>query len=145
MASPEMVFDFHTDPQNLLKITPSNLAVTLETSGPTEVGQTISINVKHLGLFAMTWKVMFTSVDRPTLLVDEQISGPFQYWKQIRTFTATNSGTLLTDVVEYCPPFGLLGRVADALVVKRQVSKMFRHRQKKTKALIESLPIPLLD
>jgi len=95
-TSIERAFHFHDDTHNLLKITPQNVKVTFE------------------------------------------ISGPFQSWKQTRLFREVGAFCELTDIVEYEPPFGILGRIADALLIRRQVMNMFAFRQQATKRLLES-------
>jgi ligand-binding SRPBCC domain-containing protein len=47
-------------------------------------------------------------------------------------------GTKLTDVVEYQLPLGWLGRLANAIVVRRQIESMFSYRQRRTKELLEA-------
>jgi ligand-binding SRPBCC domain-containing protein len=49
-----------------------------------------------------------------------------------------NGKTELTDIVEYETPFGFLGRIANTLVIRRQVEEMFSYRQAATKRLLES-------
>ena len=62
--------------------------------------------------------------------VDEQESGPFRSWRHEHEFRwVDNDTTRLTDRVTYTVPFGMLGRLADRLFVRRQVDAMFRYRQ----------------
>ena len=61
--------------------------------------------------------------------VDEQEAGPFRAWRHEHEFVAVDAhSTRLTDRVTYAVRFGVLGRVADTLFVRRQVEEMFRHR-----------------
>jgi ligand-binding SRPBCC domain-containing protein len=43
-------------------------------------------------------------------------------------------GTLMTDIVSYQPPLGLLGSVANTLIIKGKLNEIFDYR---TKALDE--------
>jgi len=86
----------------------------------------------------MRWRVRITEYEPPTLMSDEQVSGPFAYWKQTRRLREVEGGTELTDIVEYRAPFGVLGRIANALVIRRQVLDMFTYRQQTTKQILES-------
>lgn len=134
----ESVFHFHDDTRNLLKITPPNISVTIEALGTPGKGSEIILRVRQFGLFTMRWHVRITQYLPPTRMTDEQISGPFSYWKQERHLSIVEGGTELTDVVEYRMPFGLLGRFADALIVRRQIQSMFDYRQNATRQLLES-------
>jgi len=135
----ERVFHFHDDTANLLRITPPNIKVQIEAMGTPGPGYEVLLKVRQFGLFTMRWLVRITAYEPPHLMIDEQISGPFATWKQIREFRTVDGGTELTDIVEYTPPLGLLGRLADAIVINRQIRTMFAFRQAKTKEILEGL------
>ena len=132
------VFDFHNDTNNLLKITPPNMKVDFESIGPQGKGHEVKLNVKQFGVLPMKWHMRFTEYEEPTRMVDEQLSGPFKVWRQIRDFEEVEGGTRLTDTVEYQLPLGPLGRFANWLVAQHQIRSMFEYRQKRTKEIIES-------
>lgn len=134
----ERVFHFHDDTRNLLRITPPSIKVSIETMGKPGLGYEVVLKVRQFGIFTMRWKVRITEYVPPALMSDEQVSGPFAYWKQTRRLREVDGGTELTDIVEYRPPFGVLGRIANALVIRRQVLEMFAYRQATTKRLLES-------
>lgn len=138
-ATPEAVFDFHTNVQNILKITPPGIKVTIMQADPPQKGQIVVLRVKQFGFFTSTMQMEFVEFERPSLLSDRQIRGPFKSLFQRRTFTETTNGdTLLTDLFEYELPFGILGKAVQRLFVGKIVEKMFEFRQKTTKKLIES-------
>lgn len=139
IAAPiEQVFHFHDDTRNLLRITPPSIKVAIETMGEPGLGYEVVLKVRQFGIFTMRWKVKITEYTSPTLMSDEQVSGPFAYWKQTRLLRSVEGGTELTDIVEYEPPFGILGRIANALVIRNQVQQMFTYRQAATKQILES-------
>jgi ligand-binding SRPBCC domain-containing protein len=139
IAAPiEQVFHFHDDTRNLLRITPPSIKVAIETMGEPGLGYEVVLKVRQFGIFTMRWKVKITEYTSPTLMSDEQVSGPFAYWKQTRRLRSVEGGTELTDIVEYEPPFGILGRIANALVIRNQVQQMFTYRQAATKRILES-------
>ena len=139
IAAPiEQVFHFHDDTRNLLRITPPSIKVAIETMGKPGLGYEVVLKVRQFGIFTMRWKVKITECTSPTLMSDEQVSGPFAYWKQTRRLRIVEGGTELTDIVEYEPPFGILGRIANALVIRNQVQQMFTYRQAATKQILES-------
>lgn len=137
-AAIDRVFHFHDDTNNLLKITPPNVRVTIESIGTPGLGYEAILKVRQFGVFTMRWHVRIIRYDPPLAMDDEQISGPFRSWLQQRRFRSTEHGTELTDIVVYDVPFGILGRIANALVIKRQVENMFAYRQQRTKELLES-------
>lgn len=140
IAAPiDRVFHFHDDTRNLLRITPPSIKVTIETMGVPGLGYEVVLKVRQFGLFTMRWRVRITEYESPTLMSDEQVSGPFAYWKQTRRLREVDGGTELTDIVEYRAPFGVLGRIANALVIRRQVLEMFTYRQQMTKQILESV------
>jgi ligand-binding SRPBCC domain-containing protein len=134
----DRVFHFHDDTRNLLKITPPGIRVTIETQGVPGLGYEVTLKVRQFLLFVMRWHVRITAYEPPTLMVDEQVSGPFKTWKQTRLLKTTENGTALTDIVEYEVPFGPLGKIANALVIRGQIQEMFTYRQAATKRLLES-------
>jgi ligand-binding SRPBCC domain-containing protein len=134
----EKVFHFHDDTRNLLRITPPDVKVSIETVGSPGLGYEVTLKVRQFMLFVMRWHVKITVYEPPVLMVDEQLSGPFRTWKQTRRLRQVDGGTELTDIVEYEAPFGLLGRIVNALVIRRQIEKMFTYRQATTKKLLES-------
>lgn len=139
IAAPiETVFHFHDDTRNLLRITPPSIKVAIETMGEPGLGYEVGLKVRQFGIFTMRWKVRITEYVAPTLMSDEQVSGPFAYWKQTRRLREVEGGTELTDIVEYKPPFGILGSIANALVIRNQVTQMFSYRQAATKRILES-------
>lgn len=135
-ASQEVVFDFHTDPRNLARITPSMLTVTATPHGEAGVGQTIAVDVRAFGVVPQRWLVWISRFERPTVLVDEMLSGPFTTWKQTRIVQPHREGATLTDVVEYSVPFGVMGRIADAFLIRPAVYLMFRQRQRATQRIL---------
>lgn len=134
----ERVFHFHDDTRNLLRITPPSIKVAIETMGTPGLGYEVVLKVRQFGVFTMRWKVRITEYVPPTRMSDEQVSGPFAYWKQTRQLRSVDGGTELVDIVEYLAPFGILGRIANALVIRRQIEEMFAYRQATTKRILES-------
>ncbi len=138
-ASQETVFDFHTTVENILKITPPGIKVTVIRADTPQKGQEVILRVKQFGFFVSTMQMKFVEFERPHLLSDMQIRGPFKSLFQRRTFTRINENeTLLTDRFEYELPFGFLGKLVQRLFVGKIVETMFEFRQRTTKKLIET-------
>jgi ligand-binding SRPBCC domain-containing protein len=61
--------------------------------------------------------------------VDEpQVSGPFASIRHEHRFEAAPGGTLMIDDWQHTAPFGLIGRVADALVLRRLMTNLLHKR-----------------
>lgn len=142
-ASAERVFAFHTEPANLLRITPGKIKVDILRFDPAGEGAMVELRVRPLPLIATRWLMRFDVFEppadgRPGRLQDTQQRGPFRAWRQLREFIPDGADAcLLRDTVEYALPFGALGRLLDRLVVRREVRKMFAHRQATIKWLLE--------
>jgi ligand-binding SRPBCC domain-containing protein len=81
--------------------------------------------------FGVEQNVRYT-VDKFVLghsLTYRQVSGLFASWQHTMKFEDHGNGqTLVSDIVEYEMPFGLLGRLADDLYMRREVQKILEHR-----------------
>jgi ligand-binding SRPBCC domain-containing protein len=88
------------------------------TSGVIGMGEFVTWRARHFGkIWTMTSEI--TAWDRPRRFVDEQASGPFRSFRHEHVFTPIDGGTRVDDHVEYSAPFGVLGRLAEALVLTR--------------------------
>ena len=77
-ASAETMFDFHSDPQNLPQVMPPTLTlVSLKTDGPAQEGRLIELHCRDFQVVPMHWTCRWKTVQRPHLLVDEIVKGPF--------------------------------------------------------------------
>jgi ligand-binding SRPBCC domain-containing protein len=135
------VFAFHLDTRNAARISPaSQRMLAVEGAFPLELGSEVRLRTRQWPLpWAQTWLVRVVQLEEPTLIVDEQMHGPFAAWRHEHRFAELPDGrTQLTDHVDYRLPAGALGRVAGALVVRRLLLRSFRSRQERTRALLET-------
>lgn len=107
------------------------------TSGVMTLGDSVTWRARHFGIaFRMTSAI--TEYRPPSRFVDEQQHGPFRRWWHEHTFTALPDGqTQMTDVVEFQSPLGLLGRVADGLVLGHYMPHLLRQRNAWLKTTLE--------
>ena len=101
------------DPRNLAKITPPWLSFRVTTADAIKMrrGAEIDYVIKWLGV-PMRWRTLITDYQPPFSFMDEQARGPYSLWRHCHTFEETDGGTLVSDVVDYRLPLGLLGAVA---------------------------------
>ena len=60
--------------------------------------------------------------------VDEQRVGPYKLWHHQHKIEPIKGGILMTDIVTYEPPLGLLGSIANSLLIKKQLQLIFDYR-----------------
>lgn len=123
------VFRFFEDPMNLARITPPWLGFevrSMSTPGIQE-GTTITYRVRWLGI-PMRWVSLIAAWEPPYRFADTALVSPYAYWHHEHTFEATARGVLMRDHVTYRMPFGVLGSLAHALLVRRQLEGIFDYR-----------------
>ena len=129
------VFAFFGEPENLARLTPSWLGFRILTPSPVPMREGALIDYEiSLGPLPMRWRTLITRHEPPHAFVDEQLAGPYSFWHHTHTFTTVEGGTLIGDHVRYLLPFGVLGRLARELVVKRQLDTIFRFREEAIRA-----------
>lgn len=86
--------------------------------GIIEHGEFVTWKARHFGV---TWTMTsaITEWDRPHRFVDEQVHGPFKSFWHEHVFTPVDCGTQLRDRVRFEAPLGVLGRLAEKLVLER--------------------------
>jgi ligand-binding SRPBCC domain-containing protein len=126
----EQAFSVFENPNNLLDVTPPwlNLRVTNPQPVTMRAGAEIQHELRWLGL-PLRWTSRITVYEPPVRFVDEQIRGPYAFWRHQHTFEAIDGGTLVGDCVDYALPLRLCGSLAHALVVGRQLRRIFTFRQ----------------
>ena len=136
-APAEEVFDFHTDTRNLPLISPSWLKFDILKTTGEDKGKMIELYSTLFGLFKTKWVVEIAEYDRPIRITDIALEGPFKRFRHQRDIRhITDVSCELTDTFDYELPFGIIGKIGDA-VMERFVEKMFRERHIKTKRVLE--------
>jgi ligand-binding SRPBCC domain-containing protein len=107
------------------------------TSGVMKLGDSVTWRARHFGIvFRMT--SVITEYQPPSRFVDEQQHGPFRRWWHEHAFTTLANGqTQMIDVVQFQSPCGLLGYVADGLVLGHYMPHLLRQRNTWLKTTLE--------
>jgi len=135
------VFAYFAQPENLAKMTPPWLDFHILTPSPVPMREGALIEyLIRLGPLPTRWRTLISEFAPPTRFVDEQLAGPYSFWHHTHEFLAVDGGTLIRDRVRYLLPFGPLGRVAHALVVKRQLAAIFAYRRRAIDQLFQGEP-----
>ncbi|MBK8846281.1 MAG: SRPBCC family protein [Bacteroidetes bacterium] len=130
-ASIDTVWEFISNPNNLKEITPDYMSfkVTSNTGGAhMYAGMIITYIVKPLLGIPMKWMTEITHVHDKEYFVDEQRVGPYKMWHHQHKIEAIENGVLMTDIITYIPPFGIIGRIANSLFIKNQLEQIFKYR-----------------
>jgi ligand-binding SRPBCC domain-containing protein len=131
-AQVDELWDFISLPQNLKRITPNYMGFEIDAKHLSEriyPGMIIPYRVSPLFGIKMNWVTEITHLIERELFVDEQRVGPYKMWHHEHKIMPINKGTLMTDLVTYRPPLGLLGRMANNFVIKRKLNEIFDHRK----------------
>jgi ligand-binding SRPBCC domain-containing protein len=97
------------------------------TAGLIGPGQHVTWRARHFGIpFHLTSRI--TAFDRPRRFVDEQSRGPFKELHHEHLFAPTAEGSVMIDRIRFAAPFGLLGVIAEKLVLARYLERLIRRR-----------------
>jgi ligand-binding SRPBCC domain-containing protein len=123
-------WDFFSSPENLKEITPEYMGfhITSKTQDKMYPGMLITYIVKPLLGIKMRWCTEITQVVENNYFIDEQRFGPYKMWHHQHHFEEVNGGVMMTDVVHYGIPLGILGQWANTLFVKKQLAEIFNYR-----------------
>lgn len=136
----ERAFDFFDDPRNLARITPPWLRFRIADDRPLTMREGLEIRYRIRPLLVpQRWVSRITRYHPPVAFVDEQVEGPYALWRHQHAFRAMgDDATEVTDRVEYALPFGVLGEIAHALFVRRQLEAIFRFRERAVDEILGS-------
>jgi ligand-binding SRPBCC domain-containing protein len=140
-ASPEICFDLARDVAAHARSAAFSAERVISpgrTSGHLELGDLVTFEGKHFGI-RQRFTARITALDRPRRFVDEMAIGPFKWLRHTHDFNAVPTGTLMIDVLEWQAPLGALGKVADALFLKRHMRWFVTSKQRHLKQIAEAI------
>lgn len=98
-----------------------------KTSGLIGMGETVTWKAKHFGITQLlTSKI--TGFDAPFYFADEMVSGAFKGFKHEHILKEQNGITAVTDIFNYQSRYGLVGRLADLLFLKKYMKALLLKR-----------------
>ena len=127
----EVIWDFISSPGNLKEITPPHMGFIVTGNTGRErmyPGMIITYKVSPLFGIKMNWMTEITQVKEFEYFVDEQRIGPYALWHHQHKIEPVDGGVLMTDIVTYQPPLGILGALANTLFIRRQLAQIFDYR-----------------
>jgi ligand-binding SRPBCC domain-containing protein len=78
----------------------------------------------------LNWVTEITHVADRQHFIDEQRFGPYAFWHHQHHFEAVDGGVMMTDILHYKVPFGIIGTLADMLLVDNRIEQIFSYRKK---------------
>jgi ligand-binding SRPBCC domain-containing protein len=155
----EYVFGFFSNPENLPRLMPAWQKARIEEASfapppPRPEGtprlpgvaagagtrMTISFRPFPFCPVRLPWEAEITEFAWNDHFCDIQHRGPFAYWKHCHRLSSVEkdgkAGTRVHDHVEYEMHLGLLGELANKLVVPGQFKGIFDYRHKRTEELM---------
>ncbi len=130
-ASIDQVWDFISSPKNLKEITPPYMGFDITSNNGTEKmypGMIISYTVRPLLGIKMTWVTEITQVREKEFFIDEQRMGPYSMWHHEHHIAPIEGGVCMKDIISYIPPLGVLGAMANSLIIQKQLREIFDFR-----------------
>jgi uncharacterized protein len=133
----EDVFSFFSDASNLSRITPPDMGFTVLTPQPINLhaGAVIDYRV-HVVRVPLRWRTIIDVWEPPLRFVDSQDRGPYACWWHEHRFEADGAATRMFDTVYYAPPLGPLGALAQHVLIKRELRRIFSYRAHAIKTML---------
>jgi len=131
-ASVAEMWSFISAPKNLKEITPDYMGFEVTTPHLSEkmyAGMIISYKVSPVLNFKVDWVTEITHVKENEFFVDEQRIGPYKLWHHQHHLIQMKEGVLMRDIVTYQPPFGILGALANKLLISKKLNEIFNYRK----------------
>lgn len=125
----EMVWAWLARPGALQRLTPpwQPLRIVAQDEGITEGGR-VELRLRVAGV-PVRWLAVHRGVDPGRGFRDEQLDGPFRHWVHHHRLEPDGpAACVYTDRVEYLPPFGRAGAVADQLLVEDRLERLLAYR-----------------
>lgn len=98
-----------------------------KSSGLCELGDEITWQAYHFG-WPFKMKVKITRMEEFIFFQDEMVSGPFKYMRHEHRFEESDEGTIMSDFFHYDVPFGVLGKIVNAIILERHLTQFLKKR-----------------
>lgn len=133
LASRETVLAFHQRTDAICLLTPPWQPMrVLHRDSSLEVGSEVVFRV-WIGPVPVIWQARHTEYRGLDGFVDEQVRGPFQYWRHEHRFEPMPQGTLLVDDIQCVLPLAPVSHWLSGWLVRLQLTAMFHYRHRMTR------------
>ena len=113
------------------------IAIAGRTTGLINLGERTRWRAKHFGAW---WEleIEITAMQYPVRFVDEMVDGIFAHMHHEHLFEAHgDSGTLMTDRFTFQAPLGILGRLAERMLLTKHLTNFLLVRNQHLKEIAE--------
>jgi len=132
-------WSFFSNPLNLQKITPKEMAFTVTSKMPDPIkmypGMIITYKVSPMLGIKLDWMTEITQVVEGKYFIDEQRFGPYKFWHHQHHFEEVSGGVMMHDLLTYGLPMGIFGRMANSIFVAAKLQEIFNYRKKQVETL----------
>ena len=134
----DALFDFLLRPANVQRISDPRLGLVFETA-PEIVGSgsRIAFKVQAYGVVQkLEHEVVI--VERPRLIVEEQVKGPMKAWRHEHHLESKDDGVRMIDRVIFEPPGGMLGFLVKESTILDSLEDGFIHREQELRRMVQT-------
>jgi ligand-binding SRPBCC domain-containing protein len=106
------------------------------TRGLIDLGESVTWRAKHFG----TWQTLTSKIvefDDPHSFTDVMVKGAFKSFRHEHRFYALGDHTEMKDVFTFESPFGIVGKLVDALFLRRYLTRFLERRNSVIKETAE--------
>ena len=89
----------------------------------------ITYKISRLLNIPIQWITRITYEKQKVSLIDQQNRGPYKKWIHEHNLEETPKGIIMHDTIKYIPPFGIIGKIANWIFIKRRVIIIFDYRE----------------
>lgn len=128
------LFRWHTTPSVMERLTPPRIVFKkIVREGTLSEGGTVTLTF-NWGWLPISWQLKQSEWNENHLFSDEQIKGPFHFWRHRRHFEkgATDRSCCLVDELTYSPPLGGVGKLLFGSFLTKKLNKLFAFRHRTT-------------
>ncbi|WP_294321014.1 SRPBCC family protein [uncultured Chryseobacterium sp.] len=112
-------------------------AVAGRTAGLIEQGETVTWKAKHLGI-VQTLTTQIISMHKPYHFTDIMLKGAFKSMKHQHLFRQEDWYTVMTDIFEFESPFGIIGKIFNAIFLRNYMKQFLLERNRMIKSAAEA-------
>jgi hypothetical protein len=135
------LFSYVTDYSNYIKAMPADFRLSL--AGPVfkmKKGAEYSFKLTRFGVPTL-WSVRIEDFAENSFFVEKQTIGMFSSWTASHRFEEHGVNQVrLTTFIEYTMAFGVLGRLFDDLIIRRDLARLIRLTHQSLKKTLEESP-----
>jgi ligand-binding SRPBCC domain-containing protein len=102
-----------------------------------EMGEEVTWRARHLGI-VQHFTSRITAFDRPAHFQGSMQRGAFKSFVHDHRFFSEGSATRMVDVLTFAAPLGVLGRMAEILVLRAYLRRLLKERAAVIKTAAES-------